>query len=54
MYTGTEIDPQYISVSNEDIERKKNNPIMDEWLNDRIIKYYLSRDSTLTIHSPTL
>ena len=34
-YLGTEIDPQYISVSNENIERRKNNPIMNEWLNNR-------------------
>jgi len=29
---GTEIDPQYISVANEDIERRKSKSIMDEWL----------------------
>jgi site-specific DNA-methyltransferase (adenine-specific) len=34
-YLGTEIDPQYIRVANEDIEKRKNKPSMDERLNYR-------------------
>jgi site-specific DNA-methyltransferase (adenine-specific) len=33
-YLGTETDPEYIKVANEDIERRKNKVTIDEWLDD--------------------
>lgn len=33
-YLGTEIDPEYVRVADEDIERRKSKAAIDEWLDD--------------------
>jgi site-specific DNA-methyltransferase (adenine-specific) len=47
-FLGTEIDPEYIWVANEDIGKRRNKAVKDDWSDD---KNAILSDKTFTLDS---